>query len=546
MSTRTRWIGSALACGVLLAGCSAPSSSTSSSSTSAPAGSSGAAPAASTSLVIGGGDIDHLDMAQFHSVSARLIMANVYSTAYQEDMKDAGDGAGWLQGTGTYVAGITEPLALSEDGLSGTLTVVDGASFAGGEPVTAEDVAWSLKRVFFGPGYTVNLGNYMGMGTDPDVAVTVKDDKTVLLTFERRSAMVEKILSFTQVGIIDSSVAAENGGEDGWASECLAQNPTSSGAYSIESWTRGQSMKLTRNDDTPYGKQAAMDEITLQVIPDQSQRLLALKGGQIDIAMELSPELIAEAEADPALAVHRLPSSAITFLAMNNESAPLDDPKVRQAISHAIPYDALLNSVMMGYGKPAGGPLPEPIEASVGTELAYQTDIEKAKALLAEAGATDLSLKLTVNAENSQHVQAATFIQDSLGKAGVTLEIESLPGADYTTKLNAKELQMSINSWYSYGEDPFYQLQFTLGTGAFTNYAQYSNAEVDALIDQGFRSVDPTERAEIARAAQEIVIDEAPWAFLYTADHIYVTSADITGITNTQDKVLRLQHVARR
>lgn len=497
-------------------------------------------------LVIGGGDVDHIDMVQFHSVSARLLMANVYTPFHVELFEPDPDVEGGLRPTGEFDGGVTERIELSEDGLTGTLRVREGATFASGEPVTSEDLAYTLRRVLAGPGYTVNLGNYLGVdNNDIDAAITVVDDSTVQINFVRQSAMLDKILAFTQIGIVDASVAEENAGADGWASEFLAKNATASGPYDIVDWVPGQYVDLVRSDNTVLGPTAQMDEIRLQVIPDQSQRLLALKSGEIDIALDLPPDLIADAAADPDLRVYQMPSSAITYLAMNNQMAPLDDPVVRQAISHAIPYEALIQTVMRGYGQPAGGPLPEPIEGSVGTELAYEFDPDKARALLDEHDITDLEIVLTVNAENAQHVQGATFIQDELRKVGINVDLQTLPGAEYTTRLNAGELQMSINSWYSYGEDPFYQLQFVLGTGAFTNYARYSNTEVDELIGQGFLSTDPEARAAIARRAQEIVIEEAPWGFLYTTNHIIVTRADITGVANTLDKVLRLHLIGR-
>ncbi len=500
---------------------------------------------AEQTLVIGGGDIDHIDMVQFHSVSARLVMANVYSPPQQEVMEDDPDVPGGLRGTGEFSYGVTEGLELSEDGLTGTLRVRDGAKFASGEDITAEDLAYTMRRWLGGPGYTTSSRPYFGISDDVDGSIKIVDDRTVEVTFERASAMIDKVLAFTQFGIIDASVAEDNAGEDGWASEYLAKNATASGPYEIAEWVPGQYMELSRSDLTVYGPEAEMDTVRLQVIPDQSQRLLALKSGEIDIALEMPPDLLAEAAEDPELKVYSLPSSSLTYLTMHNEMAPLDNPVVREAISLAVPYEALVSTVMQGYGKRAGSPIPEPIEGSLGLEQAFETDVEAAKQLLTENGLDGVQVTLTVNAENAQHVQAATFIQDSLRQAGIDVNVQTLPGAEYTTRLNAGELQMSINSWYSYGEDPFYQLQFMLGTGAFTNYARYSNPELDELIAQGAASVDPEERAEIARQAQELVIADAPWAYLYTADHVFVTRKDISGITNTLDKVLRLQYIHR-
>src|SRR5262249_14017063 len=150
------------------------------------------------------------------------------------------------------------------------------------------------------------------------------------------------------------------------------------------------------------------------------------------------------------------------------------------------------------------------------------TDLAKAKALLAQAGVHNLSLTLTVQASDANAVQSATFIQSSLAQVGIKLSIDQLTDADYATKLSSKKLQMFINLWYSWGEDPFYQMNFLLHSGVPTNYTGYSNPKVDADIDQGVVTADPSKRMSLSQDAQRQVITDAPWAFLYSTDVLIV------------------------
>jgi peptide/nickel transport system substrate-binding protein len=166
--------------------------------------------------------------------------------------------------------------------------------------------------------------------------------------------------------------------------------------------------------------------------------------------------------------------------------------------------------------------------------------MEDAAALLAEAGYPDgFEVELTVPQEDQARVDAATWVQSGLAEIGVNVTINAVPTAEFSELVNSHELPFFIQEWYSWGNDPFYQLTWNFKCGAFPNFVNYCNEELDALIDAGTFSRDASERAEIASQAQELLVNEAVWAYLYSPNWIVVTRSDVSGIALFDDLTLR-------
>jgi peptide/nickel transport system substrate-binding protein len=178
-----------------------------------------------------------------------------------------------------------------------------------------------------------------------------------------------------------------------------------------------------------------------------------------------------------------------------------------------------------------------------GDQVAYGNDPAKAKALLDAAGIKpgQLSLTLSVPASDVVMRQSAVFIQSALKKAGINIKVNEMSDADYNTNLG--KLQLVLDSWYSWGQDSIYQLFFLLKSGIFTNYTNFSNKQLDKLIDQAMATTDAAERHRLSQQAQQLVIDQAPWAFLFTRNTLIGTRAGVTGITHSSDANLRFEQL---
>jgi peptide/nickel transport system substrate-binding protein len=499
----------------------------------------------SASFVIGAGDVDSLDTIHFKSDTAYTVDANLYASVLQQTFQPQD---GYLRGTSNYVPALADSFTVSPDGKTATIHLRSGLKFADGSPLTSDDVAYTVQRSLSKAGYTSAFLPYLGIA-NPQTDITAPDPSTVRIVLTRSSPLLQKFLAFQTFGVLNKKTAEANKGASGWATDYFAKQSTPSGPYQISSWDPAQKIALTKNPNYYDAANTKASSVTIQNMPNVDQRYLALKNGSIDVALNLPPKLVAEAAKDPNLTVYKIPTSKSIYMGMNNTDPALSNKLVRQAISYAVPYDALRQQVMQGYAGAADGPVPSTMVTSLdpsGTKSAYPTDIGKAKALLAQAGVNGLHLTLSVQASDAKATQGATFMQSSLAQAGITVDIAQLTDSDYTTKLSANQLQMFMGAWYSWGEDPIYQMNFLLRSGVPTNYAKYANPQVDQDIMQGVLSTDAAQRQALSQDAQRQIIDDAPWAFLYTEDQLVVTAKNVHGITRPDDGFLRFADLYRQ
>jgi peptide/nickel transport system substrate-binding protein len=487
-------------------------------------------------------DIDLLEPHFFRTDAAYTVTAAAYEPLIVQTYEEVD---GYLDGMDEYEGGLAESWEISDDGLEATFTLREDLAFANGSPLTAEDVKYVYQRAIEGPGYIAALLPFIGV-SDAD-QIEVVDDRTLVFRPEFASPLFERFISFQVFGAMDAERAESEGTDDDpWATEFFTDEVTASGPYTLDSLERGRQATLVPNPEYHSPEDIANDGVVIRVVPNAEERALLLRSGDIDVAEGLPPRTVSELEDAGEVQVHRVPSSRISYLGMNNAIEPFDDPEVRRAISTAIPYDAIRDQVMFGYAEPAYGPVPPSMETAAGEQhWDYDTDLEAAQQMLADAGVEDLTVELAVLQGAAQDGEAAVFIQDSLRQIGVDVEVSQLSDADFNERLNAGELPMFIHNWYSWGEDPFFQMQFLLQSESFTNYARYDSPELDALIDEGTVERDPDRRAQLSEEAQQVVIEDAPWAFLYSADHLVVTGPDVSGVALPYDKHLRFQFMER-
>ncbi len=490
-------------------------------------------------------DIDHVELHAFRSLAAYDATANLYEPLITQKLEDRGNGeyVGLLE----FVGAGAESFEVSEDGTVFTFHIRDGAMFADGTPITAQDYKYTFDRAMLGPGYITLLTPFMAV-TDPD-QIQVLDDRTLQITTSQPAGLTETIISFQVFGAISQATAEAHATEDDpWAFEWHRQNANSSGPMVISEWNSGVEYRFDPNPNYWQGPDFFQNSgVILRVVPDAATREQLLRAGDVDVALGIPFSDLDELEADPNITIHAIPNTRVYHLGMNVNVPPLDDKRVRQAISMAIPYDAIIENVIYGYGKQPTSPIPEGMEGHTDEFFVYgDASLEDAQALLEAAGYGDgFDVELTVPQEDQTRVDAASWVQAGLAELGINVTINAVPTAEYQTLLNSHELPMYIFEWYSWGNDPFYQLTWNFKCDAFTNYTNYCNEELDQIIETGTFSRDPEERAELARRAQEILMDEAVWGLLYQPDWVVATRSDVTGIALFTDLTLRYAYLGK-
>ena len=489
-----------------------------------------------------GSDVDLLDPHMFRTDAAYVVTANVYEPLLRQKYTDK---SGVLEGQPDVGPGLAERWEVAPDGKRAVFHLRKDAKFADGTTVTSADVAYTFKRAMLGPGYIAALLPFVGVSKPSQIQTP--DPQTFVLTPTFKSPLFERFLTFQVFGAINEKAAkAHSTGADPWATSWFKDNVTASGAYQVKELSRGQQTVLAPNPGYYDASAVKNGGVTLKSVPDPDQRALLLKSGDIDVADSLPPRLVSQLKDDPSLTVDRIPSSRITYLGMNNTVAPLNDKLVRQAISYAVPYQDIINKVQFGYASMAKGPVPPAMKSAAGEQYwHYDTNAAKARELLKQAGKTHVTTQLAVREAQPQDTEAAVFIQEALREVGVDVEIQKLPDATYYKRLNEHSLPMFLHDWFSWGEDPFFQMGFLLKSKAFTNYANYSNPEFDALLEKGTFELDPAKRDDLSKQAQKIAIDDAPWAFLYSSDYLVVTRKGVTGVTRPFDQTLRFQYLSK-
>ena len=386
------------------------------------------------------GDIETIDPMFSHFQKANEVNYNIEDQFFRYGTAPA------ATGTETYVTtdiqgSSIESWDMAEDGLSVVLNIRDGMTFHGtGNPVTADDfIYWFDRAVGTESGglWNINTGNIESWEkTGPlQIALTFKDKSPYFFyLFRDQSQAPMDMLAITENATDD----------DPWATKWVAGNDAGSGEYMIESWTPGQEMVLCANPDYWAG-QPYFKRVVLKFIPSEADRVLLLTQGEVDIAQTLSVDALNNIRDMPGVGVISEPTRNQIIMGLNNNTAPFDNKLVRQAMSYAVPYEAIIDGVYGGQAQLSKGPIPVGGQYYDESLWPYDTDIEKAKALLAEAGYADgFSFQTHISTGDASIEQLAVFLQTALKEIGVDMQIQQDTAAVFAEGQDARTQQSWI------------------------------------------------------------------------------------------------------
>ena len=371
--------------------------------------------------------------------------------------------------------------------MSATFKLKKNATFQDGTPVTAKDVKWSLDRAVSVGGFpTFQMG--AGSLTKPEQFVVV-DDHTFRVDFARKDRLTVPDLAVIVPCVINSELVKKHATEkDPWGLEYTKQNTAGSGAYRVVSWTAGSEVILERNDKWVGGPLPKVKRIVWRIVPSAGNRRALLERGDADISYDLPNKDFVELKSNPRLNIISTPySNGIQYIGMNVTKPPFDNLKVRQAVAYAIPYQKIMDAVLFGLSKPMfGAPAGKTTEVAWPQPHAFNTDIEKAKALMAEAGyangfETTLSFDLGFAGVNEP---LCVLTQESLAQIGIKCTINKVPGATWRTELNKKVLPLYTNvfsGWLDYPE--YFFIWCYHGKNSIFNTMGYQSKTLDAFVD---------------------------------------------------------------
>jgi peptide/nickel transport system substrate-binding protein len=481
-----------------------------------------------TKLAIGvNADADTVDPQAFKTIPGYYMLANLYDQLIDLKYQREKDG---LVADGTTTAPmIASSMQVSSDRRKVTFALDPKATFSDGTPITAEDVKYTFQRGIEGEQYTKTV---MGMLTLSSAKhIKISDPHTVVFELDEPNPMTERLLNLQVMSIQSKKVGEQHAtGKSKWADDYWRGHVYGNSAYTLKSWNRGEGWELAPSKHYYRAGLPKNAGLVFRIITDPQERLNLLKSGTLNVAYDV-PAKDAAAIRDNGGGQAKLVSiqSPWSFgLSFNNNQDPFKDKRVRQALSYAVPYDQIINDVMHGLARPAKSMVPPGMPTHDPSAWHYETNPQKAKQLLAAAGHPNgFKSSIDVLIGRPEDEQAATLIQASFRQIGVDVDVRKLAEAEYQDKRNNASSPMQIVEFYSWVTDPFYHMYFNLySKNTFTNSSRYSNPKVDAIIEKGLYEPDQAKRDAMSRQAQAMIIDDAPWAWLFARDFFVPVSAN--------------------
>ena len=390
-------------------------------------------------------DIITLDPAEVFELSGGEIIANLYDRLMMFEPENLTK----------LVGGVAESWEVSGDGKSITFTVRPGLKFHSGNPVTAEDVAWSLQRVVKLNKTPAFIVTQLGWNKDNvDGLVQALDDTHVKVTIteEFSPGLVLNALSAGVASVVDKKLVLEHEKDGDMGYEWLKSNSAGSGPFVLKSWKANEVITMDAFPEYRHGAPAMKRVIVRHVAEPSAQRLL-LEKGDVDMSRNLTPDQIKGVEGNSDIAIDNNPKGTIVYMAANAAHPTLGNPDVVQALRYLVDYKGMQDSFLAGQFVVHQAFWPSGLWGAL-DETPYALDVAKGKELLAKAGYPDgFSVRIdTLNA--SPFPEIAQSVQSTLAKGGIKAEIVTSEGKTLWPMYRARKHELLLARWSPDYVDP--------------------------------------------------------------------------------------------
>ncbi len=422
---------------------------------------------------------------------------------------------------GELQPGLAESWEVSEDGTTITLHLRD-AKFSTGEPITAEDVVFSLTRV------RDNEESAYPAPLQTMESITAKDDRTVEITLAHPFAPFLGNLEVFNAGIVDKS-DVEARGED-----AFTQDPATSGPYMVEEWIPNDRLVLAPNphywrDGFPKNQGAELIEVAAE-----NTRVSMMLSGELDAAREIPWSQVEQMKNAEGIEMPLEPSTQIFIVLLNHARAPFDDVKVRKAAAMALDTDGITKAMTFGNATPANSTLPMALDFWDEDAPGIPYDPEQAGTLLEGSGYDGQEVVILIT-DNPEREKMAVLMQAQWNEIGLNSRIEKVDGGTWWSRVPEGDYDAAPTWYYNETTDPDLALRWALcgACGSDSFHTNYNNEEVNRLTEQGAAELDPAKRAEIYKKVQQITLDEVSQIPLYYPPFANAYSDRVEGLSMT-------------
>ncbi|SMQ85358.1 peptide/nickel transport system substrate-binding protein [Devosia lucknowensis] len=400
------------------------------------------------------------------------------------------------------VPAIATSWEFAEDAKTLTFMLDPNAKFTNGAQVTSADVKASFERLLDEETAAAARSNFLSIES-----IDTPDDTTVVFNLSTADVPILVAMATINAAVVPAS-EIEAG--------TIGTEAIGSGPFVLESWEPNSREVLKSNADWAGGD-LAIDGITISVLPDETAILASLRAGQTDFALLNDPLVATLVPMEANLELNRVGQLAYNVLQLNPARPPMDNLKVRQAMSCAIDRQAIIDAALAGEGK-VTGPLTMPAFAQDPAGLfCYQQDLDMAKQLMAESGVDGFTAKvIAATGEPPVAASEAQVLQAQLAEIGITLEIEMMELNVYVDTWLAGNFDMAVAQNGGRPDPyPMYNRYFTKD-GNLVKVSNFTDDELDSLMKQGQAETDPAKRVEIFHAFENRLVEQAPWLWLST------------------------------
>jgi peptide/nickel transport system substrate-binding protein len=439
-----------------------------------------------------------------------------------------------LSPIGKIVPKLAEKWKVSADATEFILELKKGIKFHDGQPFNAEAV-----KVNFDRRLDPKAGTKSDFLVAPIASVTVIDEYTVKFKTKAPFAPMLSTLTHTTNGIQSPAALRRS-----WKEPLMM--PIGTGPFIYKEWMPGKKLVIFRNNNY-WGKATSLQEVTFRVIPDDGSRVTALERGEVHVAVRLPPLDIPRLEKNRGIKTLRTPSMRTVFVGFNCLKEPFTDKRVRQALNYAVNKETILKDLLGGVGRVSDAPISPGIFGYAPIKT-YEYNIEKAKAMLAEAGFPD-GFETTLHPAVGRYymdTSVATAVAVDLLKVGVKTEIKKMEWEHYLPfMLREKEVaehNLYLLGWQTvtgdadFGLLPLFHSDEWPRKGMAVSF--YKNEKVDQLLESARGMADPEQRQKLYREAMTLIVDDAPWIFLYSEVQVTGVRANVKGMVVTPGELV--------
>ncbi|MNH86712.1 putative D,D-dipeptide-binding periplasmic protein DdpA precursor [compost metagenome] len=400
-------------------------------------------------------DIITIDPGEAFELSTAEVTANTYSKLVMLDPAD----------TSKVIGDLAASWTVSDDGMTYTFKLKPDLKFASGNPLTAEDVAFSFERAVKldkSPAFLLTQFGLTGDNVAEKAKATAPDAFTFTVDKAYAPSFVLNVLTATVASVVDKKVVMEHAKamtpsadykyDSDFGNEWMKTGFAGSGPYKVLAWRANEAVIMEANPNY-YGEKPKLKRVIYRHMKESSGQRLALENGDIDIARNLEPNDVEAVSKKEGLSITSAPKGTIYYFSLNQKNEKLAKPEVAEAFKYLVDYDAIGATLIKGIGEIHQTFLPKGQLGAL-NDNPYKLDVAKAKELLAKAGLKD-GFTVTMDVRNTQPVTGiAESVQQTLAQAGIKLEIIPGDGKQTLTKFRARTHDIYIGQWGSDYFDP--------------------------------------------------------------------------------------------